>query len=106
MTVYLVYRSFGERSSPPHALLIAPHFGFYLDRLRQFTEHNLMPLDNRSGARSFGIGFWGLFMGGGPWGQPCHSGASSGRQHSLVSADRPAPLPETVVDASAAHSSS
>jgi hypothetical protein len=49
-----------------------PHVGFYVDRLRQFTEHNLMPLDNRNGSRSFGTGFWGLFVGGGPWGSPCH----------------------------------
>ena len=49
-----------------------PHVGFALDRVRQFTEHNLMPLENKNGARSFGIGFWGLLIGGGPWGQPCH----------------------------------
>ncbi len=49
-----------------------PHVGFYLDRVRQFTEHNLMPLDNPNGSRSFGIGFWGLLVGGGPWGSPCH----------------------------------
>jgi hypothetical protein len=49
-----------------------PHVGFWTDRLRQFTEHNLMPLENSSGSRSFGIGFWGLLIGGGPWGQPCH----------------------------------
>jgi hypothetical protein len=49
-----------------------PHLGFYIDRLRQFSEHNLMPLDNKDGARSFGVGFWGLLIGGGPWGQPCH----------------------------------
>jgi fatty acid desaturase len=49
-----------------------PHVGFYVDRLRQFTEHNMMPLDNRNGSRSFGTGFWGLFVGGGPWGSPCH----------------------------------
>jgi len=29
-----------------------------LDRLRQFTEHNLMPLENKDGSRSFGFGFW------------------------------------------------
>ena len=23
-------------------------------------------------ARSLGVGFWGLLVGGGPWGQPCH----------------------------------
>jgi Fatty acid desaturase len=49
-----------------------PHVGFFLDRLRQFTEHNLMPLENRNGSRSFGMGFWGLTVGGGPWGSPCH----------------------------------
>ena len=49
-----------------------PHIGFYVDRMRQFTEHNLMPLENNSGARSLGVGFWGLLVGGGPWGQPCH----------------------------------
>ncbi len=68
---YFVYRLFG----PPFTivmLLVLPHVGFYMDRLRQFTEHNLMPLDNKSGARSFGVGFWGLLIGGGPWGQPCH----------------------------------
>jgi fatty acid desaturase len=53
-------------------LVVMPHFAFYLDRLRQFTEHNLMPLENNNGARSFGPGFWGLLIGGGPWGQPCH----------------------------------
>jgi fatty acid desaturase len=46
--------------------------GFYLDRVRQFTEHNLMPLDNPNGSRSFGLGFWGMLVGGGPWGSPCH----------------------------------
>jgi Fatty acid desaturase len=49
-----------------------PHVGFFLDRLRQFTEHNLMPLENHNGSRSFGIGFWGMTVGGGPWGSPCH----------------------------------
>jgi hypothetical protein len=53
-------------------LVVMPHFAFYLDRLRQFTEHNLMPLENHQGARSFGLGFWGMLIGGGPWGQPCH----------------------------------
>lgn len=52
--------------------LMLPHVGFVADRLRQFTEHNLMPLENKNGSRSFGIGFWGLFVGGGPWGSPCH----------------------------------
>ncbi|HEY7191845.1 MAG TPA: fatty acid desaturase [Vicinamibacterales bacterium] len=53
-------------------LLFLPHVGYFLDRLRQFSEHNLMPLDNKDGARSFGLGFWGLLIGGAPWGSPCH----------------------------------
>jgi hypothetical protein len=52
--------------------IVLPHVGFFLDRVRQFTEHNLMPLDNKNGSRSFGVGFWGLLVGGGPWGSPCH----------------------------------
>jgi len=69
---YLLYRSFGLTFVLLAMLVFMPHFGFYVDRLRQFTEHNLMPLENRNGARSFGIGFWGLLVGGGFWGQPCH----------------------------------
>jgi len=53
-------------------VIVLPHVGFPMDRLRQFMEHNLMPLQNRNGSRSFGLGFWGLLVGGGPWGQPCH----------------------------------
>jgi Fatty acid desaturase len=53
-------------------MVLLPHVGFYLDRLRQFTEHNLMPLENENGARSLGLGFWGMLLGGGPWGSPCH----------------------------------
>ena len=68
----LMYRSFGAAFTLLTMLVVMPHVGFYVDRLRQFTEHNLMPLENRSGARSFGVGFWGVFVGGGPWGQPCH----------------------------------
>lgn len=69
---YLIFRSFGLVFALLTMLVFAPHAAFYLDRLRQFTEHNLMPLENRNGARSFGIGFWGILIGGGPWGQPCH----------------------------------
>jgi len=50
--------------------LMLPHVGFVADRLRQFNEHTLMPLENKNGSPSFGIGFWGLFVGGGPWGSP------------------------------------
>lgn len=69
---YFLYRSFGLAFTLLAMLVFLPHVGFYLDRLRQFTEHNLMPLDNRNGSRSFGVGFWGLLVGGGPWGSPCH----------------------------------
>ena len=68
---YLAYRSFGLIYTIT-ILILVTHFGFYLDRLRQFTEHNLMPLENQNGARSLGFGFWGMLVGGGPWGQPCH----------------------------------
>lgn len=68
----LMYRRFGAALTLITLLIVLPHVGFYVDRVRQFTEHNLMPLDNRNGARSFGAGFWGLLVGGGPWGQPCH----------------------------------
>lgn len=53
-------------------VVMMPHVGFVCDRVRQFTEHNLMPLDNQNGSRSFGLGFWGMLVGGGPWGSPCH----------------------------------
>jgi len=69
---YFLYRAFGLAFTVLAMLVFLPHVGFYLDRLRQFTEHNLMPLDNRNGSRSFGIGFWGMLVGGGPWGSPCH----------------------------------
>jgi hypothetical protein len=69
---YFVYRAYGPAVMLLAMLVFLPHVGFYLDRLRQFTEHNLMPLENRNGARSFGVGFWGLLVGGGPWGSPCH----------------------------------
>jgi fatty acid desaturase len=69
---YFTYRRFGLMFTLITMAVFVPHVGFYLDRARQFMEHNLMPLDNRNGARSFGIGFWGLLIGGGPWGQPCH----------------------------------
>jgi len=54
---YLTYRLWGGWFT----LLVFLSFtqlGFHLDRLRQFTEHNLMPLDNLNGSRSFGFGFW------------------------------------------------
>ena len=50
----------------------APWIAFVLDRLRETTEHNLMALETENGARNLGCGLWGLLIGGGPWGQPCH----------------------------------
>lgn len=69
---YFMYRAWGLPFMLLTMFVFLPHVGFYLDRLRQFTEHNLMPLDNRNGSRSFGMGFWGMVVGGGPWGSPCH----------------------------------
>lgn len=69
---YFVARRYGAAFAIISLALFVPHAGFYLDRLRQYTEHNLMPLDNKDGARSFGLGFWGMLIGGGPWGSPCH----------------------------------
>ena len=69
--MYLAYKLWGDWFIIL-VLLLFTQVGFYLDRLRQFTEHNLMPLDNLNGSRSFGFGFWGMVIGGGPWGTPCH----------------------------------
>jgi fatty acid desaturase len=63
---------FGLLFTSTTILVVFPYVALQLDRLRQFSEHNLMPLDSKHGARSFGPGFWGLLIGGGPWGQPCH----------------------------------
>ena len=68
----VIYRLHGGLFTLLTMFVFLPHVGFFLDRLRQFTEHNLMPLDNRNGSRSFGAGFWGMLVGGGPWGSPCH----------------------------------
>lgn len=69
---YWMARSFGLAFTLIALALFVPHVGFWLDRLRQYTEHNLMPLENKDGSRSFGLGFWGMLIGGGPWGSPCH----------------------------------
>jgi hypothetical protein len=68
----LMIMVFGPTLALVALALVFPHAAFYLDRLRQFTEHNRMPLANEHGARSFGLGLWGMLVGGGPWGQPCH----------------------------------
>ena len=68
---YFMYRAWGIWVTVV-VMLVFMHVAFYLDRIRQFTEHNLMPLDNWNGSRSLGIGFWGTLLGGGPWGNPYH----------------------------------
>ena len=88
---YLLYRRFGGLFTVV-VLLLLPHVGFYFDRMRQFTEHNLMPLENKSGARSFGAGFFGSAGGWRALGPAVPYGSPSGREHPLVSADCFAPL--------------
>ncbi len=51
---------------------VAPWASFFFDRLRETSEHNFMPGQRGNEARSFGLTFWGLVVGGGPWGQCCH----------------------------------
>lgn len=53
-------------------LVVGGWVSFVLDRLRESVEHLFMPLDRHDGTRELGPGFWGLLLGGGPWGQPCH----------------------------------
>lgn len=69
---YFMVKLFGAFFVLLTLVFFSPNVAFYFDRLRQFSEHNLMPIENQNGARSFGPGFWGLLIGGGPWGQPCH----------------------------------
>lgn len=52
-------------------IFIALWTAFMLDRFREYTEHNLMGNTAENGARNLGLGFWGMLVGGGPWGQPC-----------------------------------
>ncbi len=53
-------------------LVMAPWSSFFFDRLRETSEHNFMPDKKGNEARSFGMSFWGMIIGGGPWGQSCH----------------------------------
>ena len=55
---YLMARAYGWLLPTLAFGLVSPHLGFWLERLRQYSEHNLMPLDNNDGSRSFGLGFW------------------------------------------------
>ena len=52
--------------------IVGSWFSYAPDRIRETMEHFQMPLGNPDGTRNLGLGFWGLFLGGGPWGQPCH----------------------------------
>jgi hypothetical protein len=51
---------------------LGPWVGLSLDRLRESLEHWGMPAQRKLGSKEFGLTFWGLLIGGGPWGQPCH----------------------------------
>lgn len=52
--------------------LACGQLSFLLDRMRESTEHHLMPENEMNGARNFGITPTSMIIGGGPWGQPCH----------------------------------
>lgn len=52
--------------------MVGTMMSYAFDRCREAVEHNMMPLNNENGTRELGLGFWGLLLGGGPWGQPCH----------------------------------
>jgi fatty acid desaturase len=69
---FLTWQAFGALFAILVVIVVSPYVAYELDRLRQFSEHNLMPLERQDGARSFGPGLWGVVVGGGPWGQPCH----------------------------------
>lgn len=66
------YARFGLWFTVLNVFGFTPLIGYGLDRLRESSEHSFMPLDADNGTRDLGVGFWGLLLGGGPWGQPCH----------------------------------
>lgn len=70
--VFLMHRDYSWMTIVIAVVLVYPNLAFWLDRLRQYMEHNTMPLNVVNGARDLGVDFWGLLVGGGPWGQPCH----------------------------------
>lgn len=77
-TVYLTALSllafwrFGAAYALVSVLIVGTWMSYALDRVRESVEHLYMPLDRENGTRELGLGFWGLLLGGGPWGQPCH----------------------------------
>ncbi len=52
--------------------ILGPWFSFALDRLRETSEHSLLPFEKISSARNLGFSVGGLIVGGGPWGQCFH----------------------------------
>lgn len=69
---WIVSRKLGWGWSLFATFMIAPWFAFVIDRTRECTEHNLLPANNFLGSRELGLTPLALFIGGGPWGQPCH----------------------------------
>lgn len=53
-------------------LVFSPWVAFCLDRLRESGEHLVMLDGSLPATRDIGLNFWGLLIGGGFWGQPCH----------------------------------
>ncbi|HYO56926.1 fatty acid desaturase [Archangium sp.] len=68
----LAYWRFGATYTLVALLLVGTWVSYALDRIRESVEHLYMPLDRNDGTRELGPGFWGLLLGGGPWGQSCH----------------------------------
>jgi hypothetical protein len=68
----LAYWRFGATYTLVALLLVGTWVSYALDRVRESVEHLYMPLEREDGTRELGLGFWGLLLGGGPWGQPCH----------------------------------
>jgi|GEM_PF-5209309 len=69
--IYLSWSYFGVWSIALVSVL-APWIGFIFDRVRECSEHNLIVQEGEWGARDFGLSFYGIIVGGGPWGQCCH----------------------------------
>ncbi len=69
---YLLSQFLGIWESITILVFVGPWIGMALDRIRETTEHRLMPSNNKYGATEWGLNPLGLLLGGGPWGQPCH----------------------------------
>jgi hypothetical protein len=66
------YLQFGFLFTAVGLFVVGTWVSYAIDRVRESTEHLFMPMDPENGTREFGLGFWGLLLGAGPWGQPCH----------------------------------